>query len=121
MPPAPETRTEPGLVVYRFGAGIFYANAARISDELLGLVESDHPPRWIVLDAAAIDDIDYTGGKTLAEVAEQLHNHEIVFALSEVNDKVRGQLTTFGITQKVGPKHIYETIEDAIEAFHRAQ
>jgi sulfate permease, SulP family len=117
-PPAPETRTEPGLVVYRFGAGIFYANAIRLSDEVLGFAESDDPPRWIILDAAAIDDIDYTGGKTLAELADELRAHGIVLALAEVDGKVRTQLDTFGISSKVGPEHIYDTVQDALDAFH---
>jgi sulfate permease, SulP family len=121
VPPAPGTRTEPGLVVYRFGGGIFYANATRLSEEVLGLVEGDDPPRWFVLDAAAVDDIDFSGGKTLAELADQLHERNVVLALCEVDDKVRAQLDTFGITPKVGAEHIYETVEDALEAFRRTQ
>jgi SulP family sulfate permease len=119
--PVPGTRTEPGLVIYRFGGGIFYANATRLSDEVLGLVGSGDPARWFVLDAAAIDDIDFSGGKTLGELADQLGERNIVLALAEVNDKVRAQLDTFGITQKVGAEHIYDTIQDAVEAFHRSQ
>ena len=79
------------------------------------------PARWFVLDAAAIDDIDFSGGKTLGELADQLRQRNVVLALCEVNDKVRAQLETFGITAKVGADHIYETIQDAVEAFHRAQ
>ena len=117
VPPTPGTRTEPGLVVYRFGGGIFYANAERLSEEVLGLVGGDDPPRWFILDAAAIDDIDYSGGKTLGELADQLHERNVVLALCEVDEKVRVQLDTFGITAKVGTDHIYETAQDAIEAF----
>jgi len=117
VPPTPGTRTEPGLVVYRFGGGIFYANAERLSEEVLGLVGGDDPPRWFILDAAAIDDIDYSGGKTLGELADQLHERNVVLALCEVDEKVRVQLDTFGITLKVGTDHIYETAQDAIEAF----
>ena len=120
VPPAPGTRTEPGLIVYRFGGGIFYANATRLSDEVLGLVEGDDPPRWFVFDAAAVDDIDFTGGKTLAELADQLHARNVVLALCQVNDKVRGQLDTFGITPKIGAEHVYDTVEDALEAFRSA-
>ena len=118
--PAPGTRTEPGLVVYRFGGGIFYANATRLSEEMLGLVAGDDPPRWFVFDAAAVDDIDFSGGKTLAELADQLHERNVVLALCEVNDKVRGQLDTFGITAKIGAEHVYDTVEDALEAFRSA-
>src|SRR3954452_21160327 len=67
--PRPGVMSEPGLVVYRFGAGIFFANAQRLSDEVLGLASGDSPPRWIILDGSSIDDVDYTGGKTLGELA----------------------------------------------------
>jgi sulfate permease, SulP family len=119
--PVPGARTEPGLVVYRFGGGIFYANATRLSDEVLGLVEGDEPPRWFVLDAGAMDDIDFSGGKTLGELADQLQERHVVLALCEVNDTVRAELETFGITAKIGAHRIYETIQDAVEAFHRAE
>ena len=119
--PVPGTRTEPGLVVYRFGGGIFYANATRLSDEVLGLVEGDDPPRWFVLDAAAVDDIDFSGGKTLGELADQLQKRHIVLALCEVADKVRAELETFGITTRIEAHHIYDTVQDALEAFQRAK
>ena len=82
-PPTAGTVSEPGLIVYRFGVGIFYANAERLSEEILGLVDVTDPPRWFVLDADAIDDVDYTGGRTLAELAGELHGRGIVFAVAE--------------------------------------
>jgi MFS superfamily sulfate permease-like transporter len=118
--PTPGTVTEPGLIVFRFGGGVFYANATRLSEEVLELVEGDPRPRWFVLDAGAVDDLDFTGGKTLAELTDQLHARGVVLALSEVNAKVRSQLDSFGVTAKVGEEHIYETIQDAVEAFHAA-
>src|SRR5512132_2330185 len=66
--PTPGAVTEPGLVIYRFGVGIFYANAARLSEEVMALVNVPDPPRWLVLYADAIDDIDYSGGQTLLEL-----------------------------------------------------
>ena len=68
-PAATGAPLEPGLVVYRFGVGLFYANAARFTEEAIALVDVPEPPRWLVLLADAIDDVDYTGGKTLAELA----------------------------------------------------
>lgn len=120
LPPMPGTITLPGLIVYRFGGGVFYANASRLSDEVLGLVSVAQPPRWLVIDCAAIDDLDYTGGKTLAELADQLRTRKITLALCQVSDKVRVELDTFGITPKVGADHIYDTAQDAIAGFHAA-
>jgi len=117
VPPAPGIRTDPGLVVYRFGGGIFYANAARLSDEVLELVAGGDPLHWFVFDAAAVDDIDFSGGKTLAELADQLHERDIALVLCEVTDTVRAQLDTFGIAEKIGAEHIYETVQEALEAY----
>ena len=89
LPPGPGVTSEPGLVVYRFGAGIFYANAARLSDEVLELAGGKTPPRWFVLDAPSIDDIDFTGGKTLVEIAKALQELGVVFAVADVRGNVR--------------------------------
>jgi high affinity sulfate transporter 1 len=120
-PPEPDARTLPGLVVYRFGAGVFYANAARLADEVLMLVKGDDPPRWFVLDCSAIDDLDYTGGTTVAELADQLRARGVALAMCQVSERVRHQLDAFGITAKVGADHVFETAQDAVAAFRREQ
>ena len=118
--PTPGTVSEPGLVVYRFGVGLFYANASRLSEEVLGLVDVPDPPRWLVLLADGIDDIDFTGGKTLVETAEQLAQRDVVFGIAVVTDDVRRELDRFGVTEKIGEEHYYDTIEAAVTAFHAA-
>jgi MFS superfamily sulfate permease-like transporter len=117
-PPTPGARSEAGLVVYRFGAGLFYANAERLSEEIMGLVGGPDPPRWLVLDANAIDDIDYTGGKTLAELADQLKARGIVFAVADADTELRAELDRFGITDKIGADHYFDGVEHARAAFH---
>ena len=112
--------SQPGLVVYRFGGGIFYANATRLSEEILGLVDVDDPPRWLVLDCVAIDDIDFTGGKTLAELADELKARNVQFAIAGAQAKARAQIDLFGITAKIGPEHVYDSPGEAVEAFHAA-
>jgi high affinity sulfate transporter 1 len=116
--PTPGAVTEPGLVVYRFGVGLFYANAERLSEESLALVETPTPPQWFVLQADAIDDVDYTGGKTLLELAGQLADRNIVFAIAGPNEHLRAELDRFGVTEKIGSDRIYDTIDDARAAFH---
>jgi MFS superfamily sulfate permease-like transporter len=112
--------TEPGLVIYRFGVGVFYANAARLSEEVMALVNVPDPPRWFVLDADAIDDIDYTGGQTLLELADQLGQRGIVFAVAEADDDIRRELDRFGLTAKIGPDRYFASLDDARQAFHAA-
>jgi sulfate permease, SulP family len=118
--PTPGTVSEPGLIVYRFEVGVFYANAGKLAEEVEGLVDVPDPPRWFVLDAVAIDDIDYTGGKVLAEMADQLADRKIVFAIANANDTVRHELDLFGVTAKIGAERYYASIEAARDAFHAA-
>jgi MFS superfamily sulfate permease-like transporter len=118
--PGPGSHTEAGLVVYRFGVGLFYANAARLTTEALALVDVPDPPRWFVLLADGIDDIDYTGGKTLVELAEQLAQRHIVFAVATALNDVLPELDRFGLIEAIGHDHIYPSLDDAITAFHNS-
>jgi high affinity sulfate transporter 1 len=120
IPPAPGALSEPGLVVYRFGVGLFYANAERLSEGILRLVDVPDPPRWLVLDAAAIDDVDYTGGKTLVELAEQLAVRDVVLAVAHASPKLRSQLDAFGVTEKIGADRYFDDVRAARGAFQDA-
>jgi sulfate permease, SulP family len=115
--PTPGTVTEPGLVIYRFPVGVFYANAERLSEDVLGLVNVADPPRWFVLQADAIDDIDYTGAQTLVELADQLQRRGIVLAVAEASDDLHRELDRFGLTDKIGPNHYFDSIHAARHAF----
>lgn len=118
--PTPGTVTEPGLVIYRFPVGIFYANAARLSEDAMALVNVPHPPRWFVLHADGIDDVDYSGGQTLLELAGQLGQRGIVFAVAEASDDVRRELDRFGLTGKIGPDRYFDSLHAARDAFRTA-
>ena len=116
--PTPGTVTEPGLVIYRFPVGIFYANAARLSEDAMALVNVPHPPRWFVLHADGIDDVDFSGGQTLLELAGQLRQRGIVFAVAEASDDIRRELDRFGLTGKIGPDRYFDSLHAARDAFH---
>jgi len=118
--PTPGTVTEPGLVIYRFPVGVFYANAGRLSEDAMGLVNVADAPRWFVLHAEAIDDIDYTGAQTLVELADQLKQRGIVLAVAEASDDLRRELDRFGLTGKIGLDHYFDSIHAARHAFHNA-
>jgi high affinity sulfate transporter 1 len=117
-PPVPGTVSEPGLVIYRFGVGLFYANAERFSEEILALADSAPPPRWLVLEADAMDDVDYTGGLTVAEVADQLGHRGVVFAISGASGHLRRELDRYGVTAKIGAERYFDEAQDARAAFH---
>ena len=118
--PTPGTVTEPGLVIYRFPVGIFYANAVRLSEDAMRLVNVPDPPRWFVLHAEAIDDIDYTGAQTLLELADHLHQRGIVLAVAEASDDLRRELDRVGLTDKIGPDHYLDSLQAARQAFQNS-
>ena len=117
LQPGPGVRTEPGLVIYRFGAGIFYANAQRLSDEVLELAGGDSPPRWIIIAAGSVDDIDFTGGKTLGELVGELGAQGIVLAIADVRNHVREELDRYGLTELIGADKVFDSVESARDAF----
>ena len=82
----------PGLVVYRFGANLYYANANRFADQVrtLSLGGAGDAPRWICVDAEAIGDIDYSAAQTLRETHEQLAARGVRLVLAEVTPEGAG-------------------------------
>jgi len=120
LPVKPGEMSEPGLIVYRFGVGLFYANVSRLADEVMALVDVAEPPRWFVLHAVAIDDVDYTGGQALAELARELERLNIVFAIADASPQLLRELDLFGITSEIGSDHLFDSLESARAAFHAA-
>jgi high affinity sulfate transporter 1 len=119
-PVLPGARTEPGLVIYRFGTSLYYANASRLTDDVTALAAQGSPLRWMVLDAAAIGDVDYTAAAVLTRVIEHLRKRHIRLSVSSVLGPVRQQLDHYGISAALGPGAYYDTPGEALEAFHAA-
>ncbi len=120
-PVLPGARTEEGLVIYRFGTSLYYANASRLIDDVTALAAQGSPLRWMILDAAAIGDVDYTAAAVLTRVIEHLRKRHIRFAVSTVLGPVREQLDRYGIGAALGPGAYYDTPGEALEAFHAAE
>jgi MFS superfamily sulfate permease-like transporter len=118
-PPVPGTMSLPGLVVYRFGVGIFYANASHLSDAVLALASAKPAPRRIVLLLDGVDDVDFTGGKTLLELAKELQGRGVELALAEPREEIRRELEEFGVIEQVGADQVYATLAEAVDAFKR--
>jgi len=100
--------------VYRFGTSLYYANAARLAQDLGELAAHGAPLRWLVLDWAAIGDVDYTASTVLAKAIEHLHQRHIRLMFSSVLGPVRHQLARYGVSAD----GYYETPGEALEAFH---
>lgn len=108
--------TAPGLLVYRFEAPLFFANADYFAARLQALVKgAPHPVKVLVLDLVSMDDIDYTAALALSKTVTHLEQQKITVALAQTED-VRTSLDRAGITQQVGTAHVFETVSDAVAA-----
>ena len=105
-------------MVYRFGTSLYYANASRLVEDIAALVGHGSPLRWMVIDCAAIGDVDYTASAVLVKVTEHVHQHHVHLALSCVLGPVRRQLDHYGISKALGQDAYFDTPGAALEAFH---
>ena len=121
VPPAAGTVTEPGLVMYRFGAALFYANAGRFTDEINRLVGSaPSPVRWVIVDTEAITNIDFTAARMVRELHHRLARRHVVLALARVSLTLKADLERHRLTQVIGHKYLFDRLHDALAAFERA-
>jgi sulfate permease, SulP family len=118
----PNLVAAPGIIVYRFEADLFYANAGRFMDEILKLVEQTQPPpRWIVVDASQISNVDYTAGKTLLQLQEELTRRGVGIASVAVPEGVSSELERYRALGNVaGRLLLYPTVDAAIDALRDA-
>jgi SulP family sulfate permease len=118
--PVPATagkETAPGLIIYRFGADLFYANRERFCSEVRALVE--HAPtkvRWFIVDAAAITDIDYSAAQSICNLLSRFKAQNVAMIFARVNPYLRSDMDRHGISAAVGGTGIFNTLHDAIAA-----
>jgi high affinity sulfate transporter 1 len=112
----PEARLIPGLVLYRFDAPIFFANAGLFREHVAALARSDDV-RWIVVAAEPVTDIDVTGGETLGALNEELAAAGVELAFAELKDPVRERLRGYGIEEAIGADRFFPTLGVAVAAY----
>ncbi|HEY2869710.1 MAG TPA: sulfate permease [Gaiellales bacterium] len=115
----PDAEQLPGLVVFRFDAPLFFANARTFRDQVTRLGTADPPPAWIIIAAEPITDVDTTAADMLHDLDESLNARGVSLAFSEMKDPVRRKIERYELTRTIDPAHFYPTIEAAIEAFRQ--
>jgi high affinity sulfate transporter 1 len=113
----PEGKRIPALVLYRFDAPLFFANAELFRDEVLAAVGAPHPARWVVVTAEPITDVDATAAEMLVELHRELADDGVVLAFAELKGVVRDRLARSGTTEVIGIDHFYPTIGQAVHAY----
>ncbi|HXX42483.1 MAG TPA: SulP family inorganic anion transporter [Chthoniobacterales bacterium] len=115
---SPGKFTEPGLIIYWFGADLFYANATRFAQEARSLVtESPSPVKWLAIEAGAITDIDYSAGEALKELHDDLAKTGVVLALCRVSGDLHKDLHHLGLIDVIGPDRIFDSRGACLEAY----
>jgi MFS superfamily sulfate permease-like transporter len=117
----PSEDLEPGLVVYRFAASLYYANANRFTEEVRSILgRAAGPPTWLCVDASGIGDIDYSAGQALIALHGQLQERHTRFVFADVDVAVRAELDRFGITELIGEDAFFDTVAHASDAYRAA-
>jgi sulfate permease, SulP family len=115
VPAAPGKVTEPGLIVYRFGADLFYANQNRFTNEVRALVEhAPTPVHWFIIDAGAITDIDYSAARAIRDLLDDMERRKVVMIFGRVSPYLRSDMDRHGITAAVGTARIFATLHEAV-------
>jgi high affinity sulfate transporter 1 len=118
----PESRLIPGLVLFRWDAPLFFANAEWFHERVLGAVAgSPTPVRWLVVAAEPVTSVDVTAADMLAELDESLHAAGIELCFAEMKGPVKDKLKRFGLFARLGETAFFPTVEEAVGGYLREQ
>jgi MFS superfamily sulfate permease-like transporter len=110
--------TEPGLFMFWFGSDLFYANVAFFAEQARGLVrDSPSPVRWLVIDATAITALDFSAGRALAELHQDLAKAGVVLALVQVPEEHHVHLERMGLVDLIGNGRIFDSRHACVAAY----
>jgi high affinity sulfate transporter 1 len=114
----PDARLVPGLVLFRWDAPLFFANAELFHDRVLDAVAtSPTPVRWLVIAAEPVTSVDVTSADMLAELDETLHAASIELCFAEMKDPVKDKLKRFGLFARLGETAFFPTIGAAVSNY----
>ncbi|CCK31665.1 sulfate transporter [Streptomyces davaonensis JCM 4913] len=113
----PQAERLPGLVIHRFDGPLFFANAKSFRNEIMRLSRAEPRPRWVLIAAEPITDVDTTASDELEELDEVLNAHGISLVFAELKDPVRRKIERYGLTRTIDPAHFFPTLEAAVAAY----
>ena len=116
----PDARQIPGLVLFRWDAPLFFANAELFKERVLDAAEtakSRAPVRWLVVAAEPVTSVDVTAVDILAELDQRLHEAGIELCFAELKDPVKDKLKRFGLFAQIGEGFFFPTVEEAVSSY----
>jgi MFS superfamily sulfate permease-like transporter len=111
----PGAHEVPGVVVYRWEAPLFFANAGAFREQIRRLAR-DRGPGWIVLQCEAITDVDVTAAATLEQLDIELNEMDVHIAFAEMRDRVQDTLRRYELFETLDRAHFYPTLDAALNA-----
>ena len=114
----PNARQVPGLILFRWDAPLFFANADMFRQRVVDAVdESSARVRWVVVAAEPITDVDTTAAETIRELDTELSTRGVELAFAEMKDPVTDRLRRYGLQAKIGHDFFFPTVGAAVKAF----
>jgi high affinity sulfate transporter 1 len=114
----PDARLIPGLVLFRWDAPLFFANAEFFRERVLDAVaKSPTPVRWLVVAAEPVTSVDVTACDTVAELDQALHAQGIELCFAELKDPVKDKLKRFGLFAQLGEAYFFPTVGSAVSSY----
>ena len=111
----PEARVVPGLVLFRWDAPLFFANAELFRSRVLdAIADSPTPVVWFVVTAEPVTSIDVTAADVLSELEDTLLAAGIDLCFAEMKDPVKDKLKRFGLFARVGEERFFPTVGEAV-------
>ena len=114
----PDARLVPGLVLFRWDAPLFFANAELFQQRVLEAVASSPTPvRRVIVTAEPVTSVDITSADMLAELLQTLHASRIELHFAEMKDPVRDKLKRFELLERIGAGQFHATIGAAVDDY----
>jgi sulfate permease, SulP family len=121
-PVAPGAVSEPGLVLYRFGASLFYANVNLFAEELLRLAGPQSPGvRWLVVDAEAITQIDYSASRVIARLNDELNKNGVTLGFARMPPDTLADFHRHHLSESIPPSRIFSRLHDVLNEFRKVE
>jgi high affinity sulfate transporter 1 len=115
----PDAECLPALVIFRFDAPLVFANTRAFRDRIMKLAAAEPKPRWIIVAAEPITDVDTTAADMLEDLDEAINAQGVSLVFAELKDPVRRKIERYELTRTIDPSHFFPTLSAAIEAFRR--
>jgi len=116
----PDAEQIPGLLMLRWDAPLFFANANIFRKRIRDLIaQSDPKPLYILITAEPVTDIDVTAAEVLIDLDLELNEQGIHLAFAELQDSVKDKIVTYGLLDTIDSRHFFPTVKSAVKAFKK--